>query len=79
MVNDVKEVKIKCRYGVEYTAYLSGSKGSVARTAKMLETSCCWVCYNGGCETPKNEKLKDCGKVCELFTKDPYCEDKKDD
>ena len=70
----MKEVKVKCRYGVEYTAYLSGTNGAIQRTADMLKSCCCWVCYNGGCETPKDEIIPDCGKVCELFTKKPYCE-----
>lgn len=70
--------KIKCRYGVEYEVEFSGSKGACARSLKLMECCCCWVCHNHDCKEPRNEIIEVCGEVCTLLTKIPYCKTEKE-
>ena len=65
---------VTCRYGKIYSVRLQGRNAEKIRTIRMLERCCCWVCYNRGCQQPKNEALPDCNTVCELFTRTPYCQ-----
>lgn len=71
----MKEYEIKCRHGVTYKVEFSGSKAAIARTIKMLENCCCYVCYNRDCIQPRTGK-QECKNECELYTKDKYCEKK---
>lgn len=71
----VKTKPVTCRYGVTYIATFNGSKGAIERGFDLMTRCCCWVCTNIDCKDPRNEKLENCGKVCELYTKVPYCQD----
>ena len=71
----MKEYEIKCRHGVTYKVEFSGSKAAIARTIRMLEACCCYVCHNRGCETPIEGK-QDCKHECELYGK-VFCESAK--
>jgi len=71
---ETMKVKVTCRYGIEYEVEFYGSKGACLRSIDLMGKCCCWVCHNRGCERPRNEVLKDCGKACALWTKKPYCE-----
>lgn len=75
----MKKYNIKCRYGIEYTIELSGSKGAIARTRELLSRCCCWICHNHDCQTPKNEPVRECGNVCEFYTRKPFCQRKEKD
>ena len=74
-----KTKEVTCRYGVTYPVTFKGSKAEIARSFDLMTRCCCWVCHNQGCEIPHNEVLPDCQKVCEIWTKVPYCHDKLDD
>lgn len=69
----MKTIDITCRRGVTYRIEAKGTDGEIARLKDMLEDSCCYVCYNHECKTPKKGK-QPCKNECELFTKDPYCQ-----
>jgi hypothetical protein len=79
LANMEKTKEVTCRYGVTYPVTFKGSKAEIARSFDLMTRCCCWVCHNQGCETPHNEVLPDCQKVCEIWTKVPYCHDKLDD
>lgn len=66
--------KVTCRYGVEYTVDPKGTEGEIERFCDLMSRCCCWVCHNRECKQPRNEVIKDCQNVCDLFTKTPYCE-----
>ena len=66
--------KVTCRYGVDYTVDPKGTNGEVERFCDLMSHCCCWVCHNRECKQPRNEVIKDCQNVCDLFTKTPYCE-----
>ena len=66
--------RIKCRYGIEYTTNVNGTKGEIFRFCDLMSKCCCWVCHNHDCNEPRNEIIKDCNVMCDLFTKTPYCE-----
>lgn len=68
---------VKCRYGVEYTVDPKGTEGEIERFCDLMSRCCCWVCHNRECKQPRNEVIKDCQNVCDLFTKTPYCEVKE--
>lgn len=70
--------EVTCRYGVTYMATFDGTKGAVARSFDLMTRCCCWMCTNLECAEPRNEKLENCGNVCELLTKHPYCHDDLD-
>ena len=70
--------RVKCRYGVEYTVTANGSNGAQLRLVALLSSCCCWVCHNRDCQNPMNEILPNCGEVCELYTKTPYCKNEHD-
>ena len=76
-MTDMKEYEIKCRHGVTYKVELSGSKAATARTIRMLEDCCCYVCYNRDCNQARTAK-QECKNECELFTKSKYCKIKED-
>lgn len=72
-----KKQPITCRYGVTYNTTLEGNKGEIERTTTMLSKSCCWVCFNHNCDEPHDEPIPDCGQVCAIWTKTPYCTSQK--
>ena len=67
------KVDVTCRYGIDYTVELRGTRGEIARTQDMLSRCCCWCCYNISCKNAVNEKFADCGNVCEIWGK-KFCE-----
>lgn len=69
----MRKLSVTCRHGVEYSTPIKGSLGAIARTVKMLETCCCYVCYNSECKQARTGKQA-CKNECELFTKNRYCE-----
>lgn len=71
----IKTKSITCRYGVTYIAAFKGSPGETERGFDLMSRCCCWVCTNLECKTPHNEKLDNCGQICKLYTKTPYCQD----
>ena len=68
------KTKVKCRYGVEYDVEFKGTRGAIQRTVDLMTRCCCWVCHNRQCNQPRNEVLKDCGQVCEIWTRRHYCD-----
>lgn len=72
-----KKYDISCRYGVNYKIEIKGNPATIRRTIDMLSKCCCFVCFNHGCKHPKDEKIKGCNNICELFTESPYCESSK--
>ena len=73
----MKTIKVKCRHGVEYSTAIYGRGAVIARTQKMLEDCCCYVCYNRECKEGRTGK-QECKNECELFTKSKYCERKEE-
>lgn len=71
---ETMKVKVTCRYGVEYEVEFTGTRGAVQRSVNLMGRCCCWVCHNKACDQPRNEALKDCGNVCEMWTKKHYCD-----
>ena len=69
--------EITCKYGVTYTHTFSGGKPAVDRCFDLMTRCCCWVCHNHDCTMPRNEILPDCGEVCKMYTRFPYCKAKK--
>ena len=69
--------EITCRYGVKYTYTFSGGEPAVNRCFDLMTHCCCWVCHNRECTIPRNEILPDCGEVCKMYTRFPYCKAKK--
>ncbi len=67
---------VKCRYGVEYKLTANGSSGACKRLFDLMTHCCCFVCHNHDCKEPRDEKIENCGNVCELFNskKAPFCE-----
>ena len=66
-----------CRYGVKYECGWTGTYGELWRAWDLTRRCCCWVCHNYDCKEPRNEIIKDCNHNCDLWTKKPYCENKK--
>lgn len=71
----MRQIIIKCKYGVTYTIKAEGSNGAVGRLRTMLSNCCCYVCYNRSCAAPHDSDANPdtCSKECTLFTKKPYC------
>lgn len=69
-----KTCTVTCRYGITYDVEFIGTKAEITRGCQLMEKCCCWVCHNHKCKEPKNEILKDCDKVCDIWTNKPYCE-----
>ena len=69
---------VKCRYGVEYELTANGSHGACKRLFDLMTHCCCFVCHNHDCKEPRDEKIENCDKDCELFNseKAPFCERK---
>ena len=67
--------RVKCRYGVEYELEAASRGGPVRRLLDLLTSCCCFVCHNRGGTEPRDEKIENCGNVCELFNseKAPFC------
>lgn len=74
-----KTKEVTCRYGVTYLVMFRGTKEEIAHNFDLMTKCCCWVCHNHECTEPRNEVFSECGKVCELWTKTPYCHDKLND
>ena len=68
-----KSKEVTCRYGITYEVEGVGTEGAILRLFDMLSKCCCWVCHNRGCKEPRNEIIPDCGEVCQIYTKIPYC------
>lgn len=69
------KAKVTCRYGVEYEVFFFGTEAACNRSVALMGRCCCWVCHNKKCEHPRNEVLKDCENVCEIWTKKRhYCD-----
>ena len=73
-IRETMKTKVTCRYGVEYEVEFFGTRGACLRSVDLMKRCCCWVCHNRRCNEPRNEVLKDCNQVCELWTKQHYCE-----
>ena len=71
-----KTNSVTCRYGVTYTVTFKGSAGEIARSFDLMSNCCCWVCHNRECTEPRDEILPECGRICEIWTKVPYCQGK---
>ena len=71
--------EVTCRYGVTYSVMFRGTKEEITHSFDLMTKCCCWVCHNHECIEPRNEVFPECGKVCELRTKIPYCHDKLND
>lgn len=69
-----KKKLVTCRYGISYEVEFKGTKGEIWRGFNHCETCCCWTCYNYDCKEPRNEIIKDCFNICEIWTKKHYCE-----
>ena len=67
-------VECTCRYGVTYTTEWKGSYGAIWRGWDLMRRCCCWVCHNHNCKEPRNEIIKNCGHICEIWAKKHYCE-----
>lgn len=64
--------KVTCRYGIEYSVEIKGTRGVAWRTIDMLSKCCCFVCYNHDCKEPKDEIIP-CHNECLLFSKRTFC------
>lgn len=73
-----KTKEVTCRYGITYETTFSGTRGAVERSFNHLTVCCCWCCYNHDCTEPRDEKISDCGNVCEIYgMKNHPCEKNK--
>lgn len=72
-----RTANITCRYGVTYACTANGSYGETWRLFDMLSRCCCYVCHNRDCKEPRNRKLRNCNRDCQLYTRTPYCQSKK--
>ena len=68
-----KNCTVTCRYGITYDVEFIGTQAEIARGCQLMGRCCCWVCHNRDCKEPRNEVIKDCDKVCDIYTSIPYC------
>ena len=72
-----KTKEVTCRYGVTYETTFVGTMGAVERAFDNLTRCCCFCCYNHNCTESRNEKILDCGNVCEIYGMNHPCEKNK--
>lgn len=73
---EMRHIKVKCRYGVEYRVVSTGNDKKNAQLKRELGRCCCYVCENDDCDDIKEDSVKEkCSeRLCEYYTNRPYCE-----